>query len=179
MKKLLIFSLVLGIASLASAGLQLSYDGAPAPDEVTVAPSDTFVIDVFDDVDFNNYTAYLNIYDTAGMNPYAPATLVSGATIANVQIDTDYAGDNASVAGGPPGFIQINALDNVTPFEGPLGGGVQFWVELHCVGEGDVTVRLMAEDTTTVLDTIIVHQAPEPATMGLLALGGLFLRRRK
>ena len=178
MKKLLILSLVLGIASLASAGLQLSFNGAPAPDEVTVGPSDFFIIDVFDDVDFNNYTAYLNIYDAGPAGPYVPATLVSGATVENVQIDTMYAGADASVAPGPPAHILIKALDASAPFDGPLGGGVQFWMELHCEGEGDVIVELKSEGFAP-LDSIIIHQTPEPATMGLLALGGLFLRRRK
>jgi len=69
----------------------------------------------------------------------------------------------------------------------------------HCDGEGDVLVELIAFDSTyythdeagvvltvdqlydagTVVDSIIVHQIPEPMTLSLLAMGGLALLRRR
>ncbi len=50
----------------------------------------------------------------------------------------------------------------------------------HCEVPGDVTLTLVGdyENGIEVLDTQIIHQLPEPMTMCLLGLGGLFLRRR-
>ena len=45
-------------------------------------------------------------------------------------------------------------------------------------GPTDVVVNLY-NSTFAVVDTITIHQIPEPITFGLLGLGGLFLRRRK
>jgi len=63
---------------------------------------------------------------------------------------------------------------------------------LTCTGAGDVLLSLVNisqsvnEDTgdwdapvITPFDSQIIHQIPEPMTMALLGLGGLFLRRRK
>jgi hypothetical protein len=47
----------------------------------------------------------------------------------------------------------------------------------HCLGEGDVEILLFDGDGIQ-LDSIIIHQVPEPVTIALLGLGGLLLRRR-
>jgi len=60
-----------------------------------------------------------------------------------------------------------------------LGGIGTYWTsEFHCDGPGIVVITLLDTDGV-VLDTITVSQIPEPMTVALLGLGGLFLRRRK
>jgi len=57
--------------------------------------------------------------------------------------------------------------------------GVWWDDEFHCDGPGIVTIALIDTSSLAVLDTITVTQIPEPMTVALLGLGGLFLRRRK
>jgi hypothetical protein len=69
--------------------------------------------------------------------------------------------------------------------EGTLPGGEEFRYIYHCCGPGIkyVTISLWDDDvgygTNDVQDTIVIHQIPEPATIALLGLGGLLMRRRK
>jgi hypothetical protein len=55
----------------------------------------------------------------------------------------------------------------------------KYWdIEVHCDGPADCVVDLYDASGYTLIDTIVIHQ-PEPMTIALLSLGGLFLRRRK
>lgn len=90
-----------------------------------------------------------------------------------------------------------NLSNNTTGTDPTLGSYILLDnILVHCLGPGDVTLSLIAagpvyyhDDTAgafstlyqagTILDSIVIHQVPEPATLALLGLGGLFLRRRK
>jgi hypothetical protein len=168
MKKLLIFVLVLGLASTANALLQLSVNGATdGPENVTVVdlePSETVVIDVYSDqplpdefwlvVDAGG-TGLVDILGWTLNIPPAPITMVL----------TDYG------AGWYNGAMPEPSAT--------AGIGSWFDIELHCLGEGDVDILLTDPTSYVLIDTVTLHQVPEPATMLLLGLGGLFLRRRK
>jgi hypothetical protein len=69
-------------------------------------------------------------------------------------------------------------FDNAATANQDILGSIAF----HCEGAGDVTLKLYtvndAYTELTLVDSVIVHQIPEPITMTLLGLGGLFLRRR-
>ena len=177
MKKLVILSLVLGIASLATAGLSLTADGViqdpQAP--IELKPSDYIMLGIHSDVEGSagetgQYDALLVITDPAlgtwtGVVQLGPAAIPDAFGV----IDPEGDGSTANIA------LFVNS-DGIPTTLAPAGLGAEF--EFHCEGEGDVVVLLV--DTVTGAETpYLIVQTPEPATMGLLALGGLFLRRRK
>jgi hypothetical protein len=52
--------------------------------------------------------------------------------------------------------------------------------EIHCDRAPSVDVVVLYDPTTLApLDSVTIHQVPEPATIALLGLGGLLLRRRR
>ena len=191
MKKLLVLMLVLGIATLASAGLQISVGGVQEPidSEIILAPSDTIELDIWTDADIGMFEAKtwaLLVADklvgtiTGGTSPVGYADPWPG----------DAATDNTAMVipqpyTGKAGGYLAGMSDN------PLAGAVLYDSFIfHCEGEGDAVIELWEMvntatlpdenyEMTTLLDTVIIHQIPEPMTMALLGLGGLFLRRRK
>ena len=176
MKKLIAVLTVLLMASVAQAGLILTIEGEPAPDEITLAPSDWIELDV--DI-------------TAGEN-------ITGIQV-DVRVDSP-AGllDSSGVVYPSIGFmLPIYTLNsgphnleftggNFSPVNGPLVlmQGLMFHCEtldevlVTVVVTGDTTIDGEAVAAGTVLDSLVIYQ-PEPMTVILLGLGGLFLRRRK
>lgn len=178
MKKLLVLMMVLGIASAANAALLISVDGVvdPPDTEVTIMPSDTVVIDIWGDGQTGMGDFFL------GIGVGGPGTLdVTNAVIL-------YPGTDVGIAEGEPGyapyigpgvdvpFYMVTLTDLAVP-PTPLEGTLVDEILLHCDGPEDVLIVLTDIDGI-VLDTQVIHQ-PEPMTIALLGLGGLFLRRRK
>lgn len=171
MKKFLMLVLVLGFAASANAALMLSVDGDTSVDAVTINVSDWITIDVWDD----QGQGYMD--DIYYM--YIGLKSEGGYTLANARPGSQ-AGDFASHAMytyADYDGIEITQADTTAPDPGP---GDIFLIDLHCEQAGvTVNVVLYNNNETQVLDTLTITQIPEPATLALLSLGGLLLRRRK
>jgi len=182
MKKLLVLMLVLSIASVANAVLtaKISVDGViDTPDtDIILAPSDTVTIDIHA---WNDVSASGTVLLMQGLGALDATSLTlweqSAFTMPSAFFD-DYKMLFEDM--GYAGISQIadfDILDLSDPFTVP-NGIVLDGLILHCLGEGDVILTLFDADLN-VLDSQIIHQIPEPASMLLLGLGGLLLRRRK
>jgi hypothetical protein len=198
MKKLLVLVLVLGLTSVSHAalsGIELSFngqtDGAGNITETEVMICDEIVIDVHGPagLDWLGYVIIEGAFPGAGgewgddIGPWDP--MCSGYYYENqaYPIILSGAGDIAKATrytevGWGFGYELIAAQS-----EGPNPGGVQFELIYHCCGPETewVTISLWddAQGYTTPQDTILIHQTPEPMTVALLGLGGLFLLRRR
>jgi hypothetical protein len=172
MKKFLVVMMVLGLVGSAQAALQISLNGAVAGDEITISVSDNIVIGVMSDT----------ADPWAGILEYIPRDSQAAEWVGSVTINP-IAGfrATAALAAGYATSWQLSAA--AFPGEVPaVAPGEQFTIGFHCLAVGDVVVTLWGDawDSGPVLDQLTIHQViPEPVTIGLLGLGGLFLRRRK
>jgi hypothetical protein len=184
MKKLLIFILVIGMASAANAMvLGISADGDPDPVDSTIvlAPSETIELDIFDT---EGYSIGDDVY-------FVLVTLPSVGTISGGEINLasnpppdTYVLDDAVGTGfwpGPENGIGGSIVYYGT--SGTFGPGVYIdGIEFHCEGPGDAVIELWTSIDFVdwgLEDAVTIHQVPEPTTVLLLGLGGLLLRRRR
>jgi len=191
MKKLLILMLVLGVASAANATLLISVDGQidPPDTSITLLPSETVVLDIMGDGGPQPLDAFLVIQgpgEIAGYN-----MLYLGDLSIYMELEEFAAG-----AGMTPEDL-LDALDTVYGYPGAtdlsfmtfadspggdyptLDGKLVDDIIFHCTGEGDVTLTLTDSAFSEVFNSVVIHNIPEPMTIALLGLGGLFLRRRR
>ena len=174
MRKLLILMLVLGMASMANAALTLTIGGVDAGTEYTLTPTDTIWIGV------NTDTAVQ--FNAAVMINDDPCSLAGGSwTGGNViYIPPAKPGSYNTFSPYSPGYgvgwyLAASSPSTVLPLSGLIAE-----YEFHCdAAVYDVLINLLDSDFTTVLDTVTIHQIPEPMTLALLGVGALLLRRRK
>jgi hypothetical protein len=163
MKKLLVLALVLSVASLANAGLSLQGAGN--------------VVNVVSD-DAAPYVANL-VYvlpvdgtgDLTGQIVNMPGSL---------SVVTDFGIVTGADIGWALGDIHVIQFLVGSSTVGALTSGVHFTgtANTDLLQDGPVVAAyLLSEDFSTVLGTLFT--TPEPMTMVLLGLGGLFLRRKK
>lgn len=158
MKKVLVLALVLGIASMASATLSYS------PTAITMGLNSTATVTISADS-----ADMYEVWAGADTSDIAEITAVSAY---------DAAGEDASgTASAYAGWWILIAKD-LDPDNPPDVAAGDHW---------DVTISSGSTTGTITLDsacysgggTIDVTVIPEPITVALLGLGGLFLRRRK
>lgn len=178
MKKLLSILLVLSLSVVANAGLlDISVNGELAPDEITLMPSDVITIDVM--ISQGTITGYVLALELSNPQAEMDSAEITFPTL------FDFPG---TLAAGRPDYIEVTGSQF---FGAPVPGPAVLIdnILLHCTEPTDVVLDLIALDGTTingevvqggtVLDSLIIHQIPEPMTLTLLGLGGLLLRRRK
>ena len=175
MKKLIVVVLVLALASVANATLSFDVPGA-VNGEITIYVSDTISIGIYSDGTgaggLGQYSAIL-----VNSNP-AGGEWTGDYTIAGPDITRGDATVEVGAYGDPTLVEIINVKGDLTQ----LVPGTGFTVDFHCL-MADETVEILLIDLAegdVPVDVLTVHQLiPEPMTIALLGLGGLFLRRRK
>jgi hypothetical protein len=160
MKKLLVLMLVLGMTSMASAAISLV-----APTEIN--EGETGVIGILND-DGLDYGMYLDIgYISEG-----------GFSMVSVDL-TSLAGDMSSI-GAPYVYADMWEYEIfLAQSVGTTTPGIQVEATVECLAL-DVTLVVELYDAMgTLVDSAQIAQVPEPMTVALLGLGGLFLLRRR
>jgi len=158
------------MAVVVNATMYISVNGVVNPENssVIIEPSDHLILGIVNTDELEDSSVLRMGISVASPGP--------GSLDAS-RIDLPYGGlatmtDNAVEAG-------MLGLQN--PFIAlQLGGQVGILaddISFHCNGIGDVKIAI-TDDDGNVLDTQVIHQVPEPITIALLGLGGLFLRRR-
>jgi hypothetical protein len=188
MKKLLVLMLVLGLTSVASAvntgmAIQLSIDGVPAPDEITLMESDWITLDIMaadgwalDSMELDLEIVGPGHIELDPQNVVEPTDIIVGA----------FESWSLVVQGvTEKGIASIVGMT----FGDGIPGTLVNYVLFHCDGLGDVIITITdaganndptrGDISQEMMGSIIIHQIPEPTTVMLLGLGSLFLLRRR
>jgi len=172
MMKKVVLTLVLSLAVVANAGLYITVDLGdgilvdPADSTITITPSTIIKVGIYDDGQAQNGFLALGIAD-------GPASLSVSNMVVSEGVSAMLADDSAQAKRLGLQDQQFVSMDVASPAGGMLISEVDF----HCDGPWDVTIAVVDADGY-IVDTQVIHQVPEPATLALMGIGGLLLRRR-
>ena len=190
-KKIIFLVLVFGLASAANAALTFTVGGS-APGAITLDPvaNPTITLEITGDGQTPHpVNAYVTVEGQGSVN---------GATMNYVGSLSDYwdlpaMADNLGMteqgvldfyrdASGRAGITDIAfaMLNDGAGVPAAIDGLLVSDIIFTCEGQPDeVVLSLLDYLDYSVYDSVTITQVPEPMTMVLLGLGGLFLRRRK
>lgn len=163
MKKLVVLTLVLAVASGANAALTLV--DVPT-DPINIGDSISILVNNSDD---GAYSGWLQITDQAVADYDGDPVFTAAGDTAGQSTMEVYAPD--------PGWytFTVSSLDP----ENPIVAGDHIQVNIVGISEGSSVLGLYDSDGVTLLDSATINVIPEPMTIVLLGMGGLFLRRRR
>jgi hypothetical protein len=182
MKKLLALMLVFAVSSVASAALTLDVA------QTVMAPGETQAIGISgaEPLTPPPLVVYLMVegpasidggtmlYQGGGLESYDDAEAIAAGI--GISVDELIVQFRDFV-----GMPDLQDVSSITLASGPpmpdLLGTLVSDIVLTYGGPGDADLTLLGEDFTTVYDAVTI--IPEPVTIALLGLGGLFLRRRR
>jgi len=207
MKKLLVLVLVLAMASLANGALQLSVNGDknPVDSQINIRPSDELIIDIYTTTSISAAGTTLM---AAVLTPGTGTLGGNGHYVGGdgMYYDPTFGTDQSNLSGIL--YNNLNGLESIFPGKIGIQATTTIWnsgvipdsdpeasypnyaagttlfdgIVFHCEGLGDAMLQLytvnVSTGATTLRDTVIIHQVPEPATLAILGLGALLLRRK-
>ena len=182
MKKYLIVLLVLAMAAYASAGpVWLEVDDAD--EDTSYGGSDVITINLVSNEGIKSISigridglptaqSINGLHTGFDQAPLQPGTIVNAG---GVLISTINAGTQYTTPAIPAGQI-LWSFEYHVPYLPDSS-----WITIDDVTEGAVFTYIGGTDTPYIgdVDPLEIHVTPEPMTIALLGLGGLFLRRRK